>query len=177
MVHQKLPPRDHLSVVNDLRSAIRNCKDDYMIFELLEKLADFADSVEDIEILVNLLENYPNGIIRHEAAAQLAEIWQKHPALFKNVNQRVVASLMKCAKNDTSRIARHEAIEALGYVGDKSVLKTLREIRNDEDEDIQKTAEIAIDIIEFRARDKMKSIDLWKSILAINKKHGSVSDA
>lgn len=144
---------------------IKSSKDDYVVFELIEQFADFADSPDDLMFLLDLLEHHENSIVRHEVAAQLAEIRIKKPHIFANMDELIINTLVKCAVNDKSITARHEAIEALGYIGNDKMLNVLEKLMQDKEEDIRLTAKIAANMIKFRLQTGVELSQLWKEML------------
>ncbi|HZS74069.1 MAG TPA: HEAT repeat domain-containing protein [Candidatus Nitrosotalea sp.] len=152
-------------IKHDIRNVIQSSKDDHIVFELIERFADLADSRDDLIFLIDLLEHHENSIVRHEVAAQLVEIRMRKPHLFTDMDRLVMNALVKCAVNDKSTTARHEAIEALGYVGDSKVLDVLEKLIQDKEEDIKHTAKIAVNMIKFRLETKTEPSQLWKEML------------
>jgi HEAT repeat protein len=156
----------------EVLDVLKNSADAYVAFDLLGELADFADSRSDILLLLDYVENHRDPIVRHEASAQLAELWRKRPLLFRGISQRVIASLLRAARDDESSLARHEAIEALGFIGDASVIQSLRNLQEQEkNEDVNHTAKIALDILEFCQTNHVGLKDVSQSIIKVDKKH------
>ena len=153
-------------IKQDVLNVIKSSKDDYIIFELIEQFADLADSSDDLMFLLDFLEHHENSIVRHEVAAQLAEIRIKKPHIFANMDELIIGTLVKCAVNDKSITARHEAIEALGYIGNDKILNTLERLMQDPEEDIRLTAKIAVNLIKFRLQTEVELSQLWKEMLA-----------
>ena len=137
---------------------------DYLVFGVLDKFADLANNKKDLDLLLKLLEKHPNPIVRHEVAAQLAKLRMKSPHLFARTKRLVINALLECVSKDKSPTARHEAIEALGYVGDLSVLPIMRTFLSDSDADIRSTTRIAIDILRFRLKKGNLPLRLWKAM-------------
>lgn len=152
-------------IKQEVLNMIKSSKDDHVIFELVEQFADLADSEDDLMFLLDLLEHHENSIVRHEVAAQLAEIRIKKPHIFANMDELIIRTLVKCAVNDKSITARHEAIEALGYIGNDTILNTLEELMQDKEEDIRLTAKIAFNMIKLRLQSGVELSQLWKEML------------
>lgn len=152
-------------IKQDVLDMIKSSKDDYVVFELIEQFADLADSPDDLMFLLDLLEHHENSIVRHEVAAQLAEIRIKKPLIFGNMDELIINTLVKCAVNDKSITARHEAIEALGYIGNDKMLNVLEKLMQDKEEDIRLTAKIAANMIKFRLQTGVELSQLWKKML------------
>lgn len=153
-------------IKQDILDAIKSSKDDHIVFELIEQFADLADSPDDLVFLLDLLEHHENSIVRHEVAAQLAEIRIKKPLIFGNMDELIINTLVKCAVNDKSITARHEAIEALGYIGNEKMLTTLEKLMHDKEEDVRLTAKIAVNMIKFRLQTGVELSHLWKEMLS-----------
>lgn len=153
-------------IKQDVLKVIKSSKDDHIIFELVEQFADLADSPDDLMFLLDLLEHHENSIVRHEVAAQLAEVRIKKPHIFANMDELIISTLVKCAVNDKSITARHEAIEALGYIGNEKILNTLESLMQDKEEDVRLTAKIAFNMIKFRLQTKVELSQLWKEMLS-----------
>ncbi|HEV2226412.1 MAG TPA: HEAT repeat domain-containing protein [Nitrososphaerales archaeon] len=90
---------------------------------------------------------------------------RKQPGLLSSNKPLVVKALLDCARKDTSPTARHEAIETLGYLGDKSILKPLKALSMDTNPDISATAKIAIGLVNFRLTHPGPESDLGRRIL------------
>jgi HEAT repeat protein len=148
-----------------LTKTLRESKEEFVTFELMGKFADMADSRGDINLLLNLLEKHPDSIVRHEAAAQLAANWKKRPGVFETYGHRIICGLLKTAMDDRSVVARHEAIESLGYLGDESILSDLERLIHDDNEDIRRTAKIAVDVVKYRKKNRVSFSRLWIPML------------
>lgn len=142
---------------------------DFVTFELLEDFASAAHSKKDVLRLLAVLKGHANGIVRHEAAAQIAELWRKRSELLMEAKPLVVRTLLDCARDDPSTTARHEAIETLGYLGDRSILKQLKTLSTDANPDIRATARIAIGLVNFRIRHPGPDDELGKRILEVHR--------
>jgi HEAT repeat protein len=167
---RRTPRALHLHKLEVLE-VLKNSADAYVAFDLLGELADFADSQSDILLLLDYVGNHRDPIVRHEASAQLAELWRKRPRLFQGISQQVISVLLKAASEDESPLARHEAIEALGFIGDASVIQSLRNLQEREkNEDVNHTARIALDIIEFCQASHVGLEDVSQAIVKADRR-------
>ena len=136
-------------------------------FEILEHYTDFVESEEDIGPLQEVLTLDPDPIVRHEAAAQLLKIETKRPELTANLKQQIQSALVKSIHEDSSVIVRHEAMEALAYIGNEDALPILQGLVNDSNSDIKCTALIARDILLFRLKHSLKGSELCGSLMTV----------
>ena len=91
-------------------------------------------------VLVRVLREDPNAIVRHEAAFSLGCLhWGEIPLAAASVE-----SLCEAAVNDPSSVVRHEAAEVLGGVSGPGVRKSLERLLGDPDEDVAETARISL---------------------------------
>lgn len=91
--------------------------------------------------LVAILSEDPNGIVRHEAAFVLGELYERHIIS----GDLALQALMRAARCDASVVARHEAIESLAAFRGDQVRDLLLELASDRNDDIAKTAAIALE--------------------------------
>jgi deoxyhypusine monooxygenase len=92
----------------------------------------------------------PSALLKHELAYCLGQ----------TKNLAAVPFLKQVLEDrDEDSMCRHEAAEALGAIGDESVLELLREMRDNEKEVVvvRETCEIAVDRIEWEnSKDKIE---------------------
>lgn len=133
-----LPPRERLDKIKEI---LENENDDesyrwdgvWLAGEMTEKLGyGLPMWCEIADLMVWVLRNDPNGVVKHEAAFQigLRKMIDKLPELYYTI------------RHDHSSITRHEAIEALGLVRDQSDegKRLLTEMSQDPDEGVSETA-------------------------------------
>lgn len=135
-------------------------------FEVLEQFAKIVDEESDVVILQSLLAHDPDPIVRHEAAAQLLQVETNKPELTASLRNQIQQALMKSVREDESVIVRHEAMEALAYVGDESALRVLGDLADDANTDIKCTARIARDILQFRLENKLKGSEFSSALIS-----------
>ena len=81
----------------------------------------------------------PSPIVRHECAFSLGETAaSKLAGLY----------LMKAVENDPNVFVKHEALMALGTLGDPSFIPFIKKFLNHPEKDIAESAEIALQRIE-----------------------------
>lgn len=100
---------------------------------------------EGVSLLERVLFEDPSALIRHDAAAGLAEIQgiKAQPLLIK-------------ALGDESGIVRHESAEMLGWVGNSEAIEALKPLLKEPDDGwyVAGTARMAIEMIEMKHNGK-----------------------
>jgi deoxyhypusine monooxygenase len=102
----------------------------------LENIADEAS----IKAMAQCLFTDPSPIVRHEAAFALGET--AAPKL-------AGPHLMKAIEEDSSVFVAHEALMALGTLGDTSFIPFIKKFLPSDDPDIAESAEIALQRLEM----------------------------
>ena len=99
-------------------------------------------SVQFVEnLLVRVLEEDPNPIVRHEAAFSLGSLhWG-----VKQLSTGSVDKLCDAALHDASDVVRHEAAEVLGHLRLPYVRGTLEQLLHDSSGDVVETARIGLE--------------------------------
>lgn len=116
----------------------------YKRMDIVEKLGHTNKhlSVHFVEnILVRVLKEDPNPIVRHEAAFSLG-------SLHWGVRQLSIGSVDKLcdvALHDASDVVRHEAAEVLGHLRLPCVPRTLEQLLHDSSGDVVETARIGLE--------------------------------
>lgn len=93
---------------------------------------DLKEKIEDI--LVYVLKNDKNAIVRHEAAYQLGE----HEVLER------LPDLIDAILHDPNEVVRHESIEAVGLMRKIDAIKDIEPALKDHNESVRQTAELVI---------------------------------
>ena len=101
-------------------------------------LVDFGGK-DKVSHVAKVLKNYPNELVRHEAAFSLGQMGY----------QSGIRPLADATKNDPSMFVRHEAAIALGVIGSKAATQTLQDALNDPDKPVVESAVVALSNIEF----------------------------
>ena len=116
----------------------------YKRMDIVERLghANKHLSMHFVEnLLVRVLKEDPNPIVRHEAAFSLG-------SLHSGERQLTIASvdeLCDAALHDVSGVVRHEATEVLGHIRLPQVRRTLEQILRDSSGDVVETARIGLE--------------------------------
>ena len=132
---RKLPPRERLDRCS---SILKNSKDESIRWDavwLAGEIAETSDPGDPIfdevaELMVWVLENDDNGVVKHEAAFQIAA---------RNMRKKIL-DLVNSVLNDKSRLVKHEAIESLGLMRAFEVEDMIAKEVSNEDHDVGQTA-------------------------------------
>jgi len=145
-----LPPRLRLDKViqvlkngNERDESIRwDCI--WLAGEITEAVSkDDPISTEIADLMVWVLNNDDNGIVRHEAAFQIG---------LHNMRAKI-PDLINSILNDRSDLVKHEAIEALGLLRDHGSKETLTMMLEDKSEAVTATAAFVLKRLE-RLKDR-----------------------
>ena len=98
---------------------------------------------EIADLMVWVLNNDDNGIVRHEAAFQIG---------LHNMREKI-PDLVNSILNDKSDLVKHEAIEALGLLRDHGSKETLTKMLDDKGEAVSETAAFVLKRLE-RLKDR-----------------------
>ena len=149
---RKLPPRERL---DKIKYIFRNERDESIrwdsvwlageITEVIDKDDPMYDEIADL--MVWILLNDDNGIVKHEAAFQIG---------LRNMKSKI-PDLMNSALNDKKELVRHEAIEALGLMRAHECKETLRKMIEDPSEAVKETA-----IFVLKRLDRLKNRGPYK---------------
>ena len=128
---RRLPFRERLDKVREI---LRNEKDESIRWDavwLAGEITDGMDPKEPIfdevaDLLAWVLENDDNGIVKHEAAFQIAA---------RNMRKKI-PDLIHSAIYDGSEITRHESIEALGLIRAHESRETLEKLARNQSESV-----------------------------------------
>ncbi len=82
------------------------------------------------DLMVWVLENDDNGVVKHEACYQIAA---------RNMRQNIPA-LVKAALHDNSVLTRHEALESLGLMRATEITDIIKDALTDSSIDVRETA-------------------------------------
>ncbi len=98
--------------------------------EIAEMSPDSLLFNEVADLMVWVLKNDDNGVVKHEACYQIAA---------RNMREKI-PDLIQTALNDNSVIAKHEAIESLGLMRAFDSKDLLFRAMEDPDSDVKETA-------------------------------------
>jgi len=137
----------------------------FIRFELLEALVDYADGEEDVRLMLSILRHDKDPMIRHEVAAQLLRLEQTKPELMYLLKKTILALLKETVVNDESVIVKHEALEAIGYIGEQEELNFLLSYTRDLNEDIRTTSQVAYESLRYRIDNNIGASELSSYLL------------
>jgi HEAT repeat protein len=143
---RKLPPRQRLDKITQV---LKNERDEsirwesiWLVGEITEELINTNDPIFDeiADLLVWVLQNDDNGIVKHEAAFQIG---------LRNMRAKI-PYLVNSALNDKSELVRHEATETLGFMRAHECKETLRKKLEDPSEAVRETAVLMLKRLDRR---------------------------
>lgn len=147
---RNLPPRQRLDkVIQVLKNG--NERDESIRWDCIWLAGEITEAVgkddpiytEIAELMVWVLNNDDNGIVRHEAAFQIG---------LHNIREKI-PDLVNSILNDKSDLVKHEAIEALGLLRDHGSKETLTKMLDDQGEAVSETAAFVLKRLE-RLKDR-----------------------
>lgn len=147
---RNLPPRQRLDkVIQVLKNG--NERDESIRWDCIWLAGEITEAVdkddpiytEIAELMVWVLNNDDNGIVRHEAAFQIG---------LHNMRAKI-PDLVNSILNDKSDLVKHEAIEALGLLRDHGSKETLRKMLEDKGDAVSETAAFVLKRLE-RLKDR-----------------------
>lgn len=149
---RNLPPRQRLDkVIQVLKN--RNERDESIRWDCIWLAGEISEAVskddpistEIADLMVWVLNNDDNAIVRHEAAFQIG---------LHNMRAKI-PDLINSILNDKSSLVKHEAMEALGLLRDHGSKETLRKMLEDKAEAVSETAAFVLKRLE-RLKDRGK---------------------
>ncbi len=102
---------------------------------------------EVAELMTWILKNDDNGVVKHEACYQIAA---------RNMRNKI-PDLIETALNDTSVIAKHEAIESLGLMRAFDSKDLLLKVMNDPDSSVKETVAFVLKRLDRLAKLETKN--------------------
>ena len=147
---RNLRPRQRLDkVIQVLKNG--NERDESIRWDCIWLAAEITEAVskddpicaEIADLMVWVLNNDENGIVRHEAAFQIG---------LHNMRAKI-PDLVNSILSDKSNLVKHEAIEALGLLRDHGSKETLRKMLEDKDDAVRETAAFVLKRLE-RLKDR-----------------------
>ena len=147
---RNLPPRQRLDkVIQVLKNG--NERDESIRWDCIWLAGEISEAVskddsiytEIADLMVWVLNNDDNGIVRHEAAFQIG---------LHNMRAKI-PDLVNSILNDKSDLVKHEAIEALGLLRDHGSKETLRKMLEDKGDAVSETAAFVLKRLE-RLKDR-----------------------
>jgi HEAT repeat protein len=142
---RKLPPRQRLDKITQI---LKNERDESIRWESIWLVGEITEEIntddpifdEIAELLVWVLQNDDNGIVKHEAAFQIG---------LRNMRAKI-PYLVNSAMNDKSELVRHEATESLGFMRAHECKETLRKMLEDPSEAVRETAVLMLKRLDRR---------------------------
>jgi HEAT repeat protein len=110
----------------------------WAVGSLLEEQIDdpLREKIEGL--LVDVLKNDVNAVVRHEAGYQLGE----HDV------RKKLPELIDAALNDPSELVRHESIEGIGLLRLPNAIEDIKKALKDSNEAVRQTAQLVIKQLE-----------------------------
>lgn len=132
---RKLSPRERLDKINQI---FRNERDESIRWDAVWLAGEITEEIdkddpifaEIADLMVWILLNDDNGIVKHEAAFQIG---------LRNMKSKI-PNLIDSAINDKKELVRHEAIEALGLMRAHESKIELRKMLEDPSDAVRETA-------------------------------------
>ena len=132
---RKLPPKERLDKCSFM---LKNSNDESIRWDavwLAGEVAETSDPGDPIfnevaDLMVWVLENDDNGVVKHEAAFQIAA---------RNMRKKI-PDLINSVLNDKSGLVQHEALESLGLMRAFDVEEIIAKAVSDPNHDISQTA-------------------------------------
>jgi HEAT repeat protein len=132
---RKLPTRERLDKIIQI---LRNERDESIRWDSIWLAGEITEGIdkddplfaEIADLMVWVLLNDDNGIVKHEAAFQIG---------LRNMKAKI-PYLINSALNDKKELVRHEAIEALGLMRAHGCKETLRNMLEDPSDAVRETA-------------------------------------
>ena len=132
---RRMPPRERLCKIKQI---LKNEKDESIRWDAVWLAGEITEAVEKedpilceiADLMVWVLRNDDNGIVKHEAAFQIG---------VRNMRTKI-PDLLYSAMNDKSEIARHESIEALGLMRAHEATEKLKEMTTSLSPAVRETA-------------------------------------
>ena len=144
---RKLPPRERLDKIIQI---FRNERDESIRWDAVWLAGEMTEGMnkddpifnEIADLMVWVLLNEDNGIIKHEAAFQIG---------LRNMKSKI-PDLINSILNDKSELVKHEAIEALGLMRIHECKETLRKMAEHPSDTVSETA-----VIVLKRLDRLKN--------------------
>jgi hypothetical protein len=132
---RKLPPNERLEKCT---SILKNSKDESLRWDavwLAGEIAETAGPKDPIfdkvaDLMVWVLENDDNGVVKHEASFQIAA---------RNMRKKI-SDLINSVFNDSSALVKHESLESLGLMRAFEAEEMIAKAVSHENPDVSQTA-------------------------------------
>lgn len=134
---RNLPPLERLKRCQDI---LKNSDDESLRWDAVwiagELAVECSNEMKDkvADLMVWVLQNDRNGVVKHEACYQIAA---------RDMRNKI-PDLINTALNDQSIVARHEAIEALGLMRAFEAKEMIEPAKKDPNPDVRETTEFVL---------------------------------
>jgi hypothetical protein len=138
-----LPPRERLDKITEI---LKNEKDESVRWDCIWLAGEITEAIrlfdpmqaEIADLMVWVLQNDDNGIVKHEAAFQIG---------LRNMRHKI-PDLLYSAQHDKSDVTRHESIEALGLMRVHECNEELKKMSQEPNEAVSETATFVLKRLE-----------------------------
>ena len=136
---RNLPPRERLAHCS---SILKNSKDESLRWDAVWLAGEIAETSgpkdpifdEVADLMVWVLENDDNGVVKHEASFQIAA---------RNMRKKI-PDLVKSVQSDKSGLVKHESLESLGLMRAFEVEAMIVKAVSDPNHDVSQTASFVL---------------------------------
>jgi HEAT repeat protein len=153
-----LPPQERY---NKLTHTIKNSEDESLRTDsvwLLSEVTDVVSTSDPLyakicDMLVWVLQNDPNGVVRHEAAYEIGRQNMKHK----------IPELVEASIHSDDVLVRHESLEALGLLKTDEFKDMIQVCLKDPAKEVRETAAFVLKRIERRKKSQISTLEIKSS--------------
>ncbi|MBU04095.1 MAG: PBS lyase [Euryarchaeota archaeon] len=142
------PPSDEKNISNLRRTLVNEEEKMFQRMRALFALRGIGGE-DSVEALADAFSS-DSALLKHEIAYVMGQMQDSHavPYLIERLEDV-----------DEDLMVRHEAAEALGAIGDRTALTTLEKFVKDPEPVISESCEVALDLLEWVASNKLEYSD------------------
>tara|TARA_B100001094_G_scaffold308178_1_gene340554 strand:- start:2735 stop:3214 length:480 start_codon:yes stop_codon:yes gene_type:complete len=142
------PPSDERNISNLRRTLVNEEEKMFQRMRALFALRGIGGE-DSVEALADAFSS-DSALLKHEIAYVMGQMQDSHavPYLIERLEDV-----------DEDLMVRHEAAEALGAIGDRTALTTLEKFVKDPEPVISESCEVALDLLEWVASNKLEYSD------------------
>ena len=142
------PPSDEKNISNLRRTLVNEEEKMFQRMRALFALRGIGGE-DSVEALADAFSS-DSALLKHEIAYVMGQMQYRHavPYLIERLEDV-----------DEDLMVRHEAAEALGAIGDRTALTTLEKFVKDPEPVISESCEVALDLLEWVASNKLEYSD------------------
>ena len=142
------PPSDEKNISNLRRTLVNEEEKMFQRMRALFALRGIGGE-DSVEALADAFSS-DSALLKHEIAYVMGQMQDRHavPYLIERLEDV-----------DEDLMVRHEAAEALGAIGDRTALTTLEKFVKDPEPVISESCEVALDLLEWVASNKLEYSD------------------